>query len=166
MNGWSLAQVRPGADHIAKRNLELFGVVTSQPPERRTIGRRSRFIKQHRPFFSAYLFVSYRSLSAPLSIVESTYGVPPFVRFGERPAVVPASVLSELRAACDPADVIVTSPLVAFGDIVEVTSVAITNLLGYVERFFAEATGYVIARRFSKERPGVIAFAKPSSGGK
>ncbi|AUX69616.1 hypothetical protein CHX26_09015 [Porphyrobacter sp. HT-58-2] len=144
MTDWFLAQVKPSADHIARRNLERQGFQTFQPLEKRTIVRRGRFADQLRPFFSGYMFVSHPAQVAPWSLVNSTYGVSRLVKFGDRPAPVPDSVINELRAACDDAGIIATAPQVSVGALVEVTSGAFTNLVGYVERLTPEQRAMVL----------------------
>lgn len=69
---WFVAQVKPNADQIAKRNLEGQGFQTFQPMEKHTIAKAGRFADQIRPFFMGYLFVSYRAAAAPWSLVNST----------------------------------------------------------------------------------------------
>ena len=134
MHLWYLTQVKPNADQIAKRNLERQGFETFQPMEARTTTRRGKLTKQLRPFFSGYLFVTYPYASVPWSLVNSTYGVSRLVKFGNKPAVVPDSVMTELLGSCDMNGVISGLPTVSVGDIVEVTRGPLTSFIGQVQR--------------------------------
>lgn len=134
MDDWFLAQVKPNADSMAKRNLERQGFSTFQPLERRTIVKGGRIHEQVRPFFASYVFISYSGSMAPWSLVNSTYGVSRLVKFGDRPAPVPPKVLADLRAACDLNDVVTTFQHFDEGMSVEVTAGAFANFVGRVER--------------------------------
>jgi transcriptional antiterminator RfaH len=90
------------------------------------------------------MFVSHPAPVAPWSLVNSTYGVSRLVKFGDRPAQVPHSIISELRAACNDAGIIATAPQVFVGALVEVTSGAFTNFVGYVERLAPEQRAMVL----------------------
>lgn len=151
MHSWYVAQVKPNADQIAKRNLGRQGFRTFQPMEMRTLARRGRLIEQICPFFSGYLFVSYPAASAPWSLVSSTYGVSRLVRFGERPAAVPDSVMADLFGACDQNDVISVTPALAPGDWVEVARGPLTNFVGHVQRLAADQRAIILLDIIGKQ---------------
>ncbi len=129
-----LAQLRPNADAIAERNLARQGFVTFRPLERQTVVRGGRFVTQTRAFFPGYMFVHYPSDNAPWSLINSTYGVARLVKFGERPAPVPAQIIGELRAACDEDGAITSSDELAAGAEVEVQSGSFASFVGRIER--------------------------------
>lgn len=144
MHSWFLAQVRPNANQIATRNLQRQGFLTFQPLELRTIVQRGKLSEQLRPFFAGYLFVAYPAASAPWSLVNSTYGVSRLVRFGERPAAVPESVMTELFGACDENGVIYAAPSLSVGDRVEVVRGPLVNFVGHVQRFAADQRAIIL----------------------
>lgn len=144
MSTWYLAQTKPNASHIAKSNLERQGFVVFQPMEKRTIARRARFSDQIRPFFAGYLFVSYPATTAPWSLVNSTYGVTRLVSFGQSPAPVPESVVKELQQACDSDDVLSFDSEISPGTEIEITSGALTNFVGRVERLAPDHRALVL----------------------
>lgn len=144
MTVWFVAQVKPNADQIAKRNLERQGFRTFQPMEKRTLVKAGRFVDQTRPFFTGYLFVSYPEEAAPWSLVNSTYGVSRLVRFGNRPAPVPYNVVADLQAACSIEGVITLQPEFIPGSIVEVKDGAFTSFVGQVERLSPDHRAMVL----------------------
>lgn len=159
MNPWFLAQVRPNADHVARRNLERQGFSTFQPLETRTLVRRSKLVDVLRPFFAGYVFVTYPSTSVPWSLVNSTYGVSRLVKFGNRPAIVPDSVMSDLLGACDPNGVISVQPAVAIGDNVEVIRGPLANFVGHVQRLAPDQRAMILLDILGKQTRVVVPTA-------
>lgn len=131
---WFLAQLKPNADQIAKRNLERQRFNTFLPLERRTRVRGGKFTAVLRPFFPGYIFLSYPETLAPWSVVNSTYGVARLVSFGGRPTPVPSEVIAELKIACGSDGVIELGHELMPGTSVEVASGAFTSFIGEVER--------------------------------
>lgn len=148
---WFLAQIRPNADQIAKRNLHRQGFGTFQPMEVRSTVRRGRFIQQARPFFPGYLFVSRTATCAPWSLVNSTYGVSRLVRFGDRPLPVPASVMTDLFDACDENEIMSMSSMLAVGDQVEVLRGPLMNLAGELERLIPDQRAIILIDIMGKQ---------------
>lgn len=134
MTAWMLAQLRPNADAIAERNLARQGFATFRPLERQTVVRSGRFVTQTRAFFPGYIFVHYRDNNAPWWLINSTYGVARLVKFGERPAPVPAQIIGELRAACDQDGVVTLTGALAPGSAVQVQSGSFASFVGRIER--------------------------------
>ena len=151
MDHWFLAQAKPNADQIAKRNLERQGFSTFQPMEQRTVARAGRFRQQLRPFFGGYIFISYATEAAPWSLVNSTYGVARLVRFGERPAPVPPCVIADLRAVCNENGVVSLHPELGPGAKVEVAFGAFTSFIGEVERLTPDQRAFVLLDFMGKQ---------------
>ena len=166
MQAWFLAQVKPNADQIAKRNLERQGFTIFQPMERRTAVRRGKLVEQLRPFFSGYLFVTYPSASAPWSLVNSTYGVSRLVKTGDRPAPVPVQVVASLLEACDADGVVSVAPAVSVGDRVEVMRGALTSFVGQVQRLTPDERAIVLLDIIGKQTKVMVpkAFLRAASG--
>lgn len=134
MSPWFLAQVKPNADTIARRNLERQRFEVFQPLERQTQIRAGRFVSKVRPFFPGYLFLSYPEAHAPWSLVNSTYGIARVVSVAGKPARVPSSVICELRAACGADGIIAMDHSLEPGDQVEVANGSFATFIGRVER--------------------------------
>jgi transcriptional antiterminator RfaH len=166
MQSWFLAQVKPNADQIARRNLERQGFTIFQPMERRTAVRRGKLVEQVRPFFSGYLFVTYPSASAPWSLVNSTYGVSRLVKTGDRPAEVPPEVVANLFKACDEDGVIIAAPAVSVGDRVEVMRGALTNFVGQIQRLTPDERAIVLLDIIGKQTKVMVptVFLRAASG--
>jgi len=151
MTNWWLAQVRPNADRIALRNLERQGFETFRPLERVTTIRAGRFVSRLRSFFPGYLFLTYPGPSAPWSLVNSTHGVARLVRFADAPAPVPAALITELKAACDPDGVVAVVPGLRAGSGVEVMTGTFTGFVGQIERLAPDQRAFVLIDFLGKE---------------
>jgi len=134
MTHWFLAQVKPNADAIARRNLERQRFTTFQPLERRTRVKAGKFISEDRPFFPGYLFIAYPTGAAPWSVVNSTYGVARLVTFAGKPAQVPDAVMAQLQAACDPHEVMAINHQLEPGTRIEIAVGSFSNFVGEIER--------------------------------
>lgn len=134
MPSWFLAQVKPNADQIAKRNLERQNFCTFQPLERSTRVRGGHFIATLRPFFPGYLFLTYPEPIAPWSLVNSTYGVARLVSFGGKPAPVPPRIIADLQAACDADGVLMIDYQLQAGTRVAIAHGPLAAFVGEVER--------------------------------
>jgi transcriptional antiterminator RfaH len=134
MSHWFLAQVKPNADAIARRNLERQHFATFQPLERRTRVKGGRFVSENRPFFPGYLFLSYPEAVAPWSLVNSTYGVSRLVSFAGKPAMVPDAVMAQLQGACDVDEVMAINHQFEPGTQVEIATGTFASFIGEIER--------------------------------
>jgi len=113
--------------------------------------KRGKLIKKVRPFFTGYVFVTYPAAPAPWSVVNSTYGVSRLVKFADRPAAVPASVIDELLCACDENGFISLRPALAVGDLVEVTQGPLTSFVGHLMRFAADQRAIILLDIIGKQ---------------
>lgn len=87
---WLLVRTKAGRERYAARNVarqNVQGVETFLP-----YFEDAKF--REVPFFPAYLFVR---TPGPFMFLENTYGVTSIIRFGERPGIVPHSVIRELK---------------------------------------------------------------------
>lgn len=151
MAPWFLAQVKPNADTIARRNLERQRFEVFQPLEKRTQVRAGRFVSRVRPFFPGYLFLSYPEAHAPWSLVNSTYGIARVVSFAGKPAQVPSAVISELRDACDADEIIALGHSLEPGDEVEVANGTFASFIGKVERLAPDNRVFVLMDFMGKQ---------------
>ncbi|MCZ8371076.1 MAG: hypothetical protein O9293_14140 [Porphyrobacter sp.] len=134
MPSWFLAQLKPNADQIAKRNLERQNFQTFQPLERKARVRGGQFASTLRPFFPGYLFLSYPEPIAPWSLVNSTYGVARLVSFGGKPAPVPSQIIAGLQAACGADGVLIIDHEFQAGTKVAIAHGPLASFVGEVER--------------------------------
>ena len=96
---WYVAFCKPRGEAVGEANLQRQGYATYLP---RLVGERRRagkWVACVEPLFPRYLFLQPRDAGHSLAPVRSTLGVCGLVRFGMQPAVVPAALIEELRAA-------------------------------------------------------------------
>jgi transcriptional antiterminator RfaH len=141
---WVLAQVKPGSETLAKRNLERQGFESFLPLERRTQGRKGRLTDTKRPYFGNYIFVAANDASAPVTAIRSTFGVSRLVEFGGTTAHVPTALVRELKNACDEHGCLTLRPTMDAGDTVQVIRGPFFSQLGQVESFASKDRIWVL----------------------
>ncbi len=101
MSRWYLIHTKPSAETTAVSNLERQGYEVYFPRVVRPVRRRGRWIEQVAALFPRYLFLRLDEGRQPLAPVHSSLGVASVVRFGLDYAIVPDSVIRELKARVD-----------------------------------------------------------------
>jgi len=99
---WYLVRTKPAGESIARTNLERQRYEVYCPRLVTTVRRRNRWREQVVALFPGYLFLRLNVGLQSLAPVRSTTGVADLVRFGVMHAVVPDSVIDELRGRADP----------------------------------------------------------------
>jgi transcriptional antiterminator RfaH len=102
MGSWYLIQTKPSAESTARANLERQGYEVYYPRLSRTVRRNRCWKESVIALFPRYLFVRVVQGLQSLGPVRSTLGVANVVRFGLDYAVVPTTVIRELKAHADP----------------------------------------------------------------
>lgn len=147
---WFLAQLKPNALDIARRNLARQGIETFAPKIEHTSRSRGRFRTGFRPLFPGYLFVSLNA-GRSWRPVNSTQGITRMVSFGSRPATVPLALIEEIRERCDSNGHIVASGLAHPGDQVRLRRGPFTDFLGKVDALDAEQRVWVLIDLMGRE---------------
>lgn len=119
---WFAVLCKPRAESIARVHLERQQFSCLLPLVRRQ-QRSVRGMQQRiEPLFPRYLFIETDADGRTLAPVRSTHGVCGLVRFGERAACVPGSVIAALRARMQQDDTVALSaPALKPGQSVRVT---------------------------------------------
>ncbi|KPF63270.1 transcription termination/antitermination protein NusG [Porphyrobacter sp. AAP60] len=166
MVDWYLAQVKPNADKIARRNLNRQKFHTFQPLERTTSVRGGHFVKALRPLFPGYLFLSYGEAAAPWSLVNSTYGISRLVSFGGKPTRVPPGIIADLQAACGNDEVVVADQLFEAGATVTVASGPFVSFVGKIDRLTPDRRVMVLLELMGQQTRVSFAAAdlRPAAG--
>jgi transcriptional antiterminator RfaH len=95
---WLLVQSKPRAEALAQLHLRNQGFDCFAPRVRRNVPGAQGMRDYVEPLFPRYLFVRERpGQPVDWARVRSTRGVSALVRFGLRPAVVPAAVVAQLE---------------------------------------------------------------------
>lgn len=142
---WFLAQIKPNAGSIAKRNLLRQGVQVFEPYEEVASCRGQQFVRKSRALFPGYLFVHFDPDEVRWRAINSTLGVSRLVSFSEDcPAQVPLSLISSLMARCDPSGKLLPPSLLNRGDLVSVTGGPLADFVGTVERLAPEQRVWVL----------------------
>lgn len=101
MSAWYTVFCKPRGEAVAERNLSNQGYGVYLP--RLSVRRRNAgvWVDRVEPLFPRYLFMQPRDTRQSLAPVRSTLGVCDLVRVGGQPALLPQSVISQLRASED-----------------------------------------------------------------
>jgi transcriptional antiterminator RfaH len=129
---WYVVQTHSHAEAKAASHLERQGYTIYLPRylKRRRHARRVEVVAA--PLFPRYLFVAFDLLTQRWRSIQSTIGVARLVCSGEEPAVLPASVVDELRGRQNEAGFVQLDlrPRFAPGDKVVVVEGAFAACLG------------------------------------
>lgn len=99
---WYLVHTRPACERVAQENLERQGYGVYYPRLLQPVCARGRWVERVASLFPRYVFLHLEVGRQALSPAQSTIGVTTLVRFGFDYAVVPHTVIENLRARADP----------------------------------------------------------------
>jgi len=132
---WYVVQTHPHAEAKATSHLERQGYSVYLPRylKRRRHARRVEMVVA--PLFPRYLFVAIDVFTQRWRSIQSTIGVTRLVCRGEEPAILPASVIDELRNRQNEAGFVQLDlrPRFAPGDKIRVVEGAFNACLGLFE---------------------------------
>jgi len=95
---WYLVYTKPRQEEVALANLERQGYTTYLPRVRHKRRRKGRPTAVIEPLFPRYLFIHLDTHTDNWAPIRSTLGVASLVRFGQKPAPIPESLISFLRS--------------------------------------------------------------------
>ena len=94
---WYLVVTKPQSEFKAQENLLRQGYETYLPLVQTSRRRNGKNVKRTETFFPRYLFILLDKENDNWSPIRSTFGVAGMVRFGVMPAVVPESLIANLK---------------------------------------------------------------------
>ncbi|MDA9437539.1 transcriptional regulator [Bradyrhizobium sp. CCBAU 51745] len=132
---WHVVQTQVHAEGKAAANLKQQGYEVYMPRYLRQRRHARRVEVVPAPLFPRYLFVGFDAASARWRSIQSTYGVSHLVCHNQEPAVLPDSVIDELRAREDDKGIVRfhQAPQYARGDKIRVIGGALGESLGLFE---------------------------------
>jgi transcriptional antiterminator RfaH len=132
---WYLIQSRPHAEVKASQHLRRQGFETYLPRYLKQYRHARRIEKVAAPLFPSYLFAAVDMASQRWFSIDSTIGVMRLVRNGNRPAIVPVSIIETLKQREDANGLIELSQRSNFspGDKVCVSAGAFQDCFGLYE---------------------------------
>lgn len=95
MKAWYCIQTKSRQEEVAKENLHRQGYEVYLPMS--PVDKRKCKVKEKEPLFPGYIFTLLDDQVGDWSTIEYTYGVINLVRFGDKPAIVPNSLIGELK---------------------------------------------------------------------
>ena len=143
-HGWYLAQLKPNALAIARRNLTAQNFPIFAPMQIETRRVRGLFRTEPRLLFPGYLFISLDPRDGHWRAVNSTPGVTRVVSFGGMPAAVPRGLVEQIALGCGPDGVLLALDILAPGDRVLVSSGPFAGVLAEVERSEADKRVWIL----------------------
>lgn len=101
MKSWYLIHSKPRQERVAGEQLERQGYEIYLPLASVRRRRRNRTIRIIDPMFPRYLFIHLSNETDDWRPIRSTVGVSTLVRFGDMPAKIPDSLITELQVRED-----------------------------------------------------------------
>jgi len=98
---WFAVYTKPRQEHIALEHLERQAFRCFLPMAINPYQRRSQKNLRIEPLFPRYLFLNAAAGQQSLGPVRSTRGVSTLVRFGQKLAHIPETVIRAIRCRCD-----------------------------------------------------------------
>jgi transcriptional antiterminator RfaH len=142
---WFVAQLKPNAEAIAKRNLLQQGIRFFAPFEEGTARKARKLVQVRKALFPGYLFVSFDQDVARWRAVNSTMGICKLVSFAEnRPAQVPLGIISSLMRRCDSSGKLLPLRYLQSDDAVRVTNGPFADFIGTVEQIASNQRIWVL----------------------
>lgn len=141
---WYLAQLKPNALAIARRNLTAQGFDLFAPMQIETRRVRGLFRTEPRLMFPGYLFIALNPAEGRWRAVNSTPGVTRLVAFGGIPAAVPRGLVEQIALTCGEDGVLLPPEALSPGDRVLVQSGPFAGLLAEVERSEADQRVWIL----------------------
>ena len=130
---WAILQFKPNAYKLAERNLNQQGFETFLPFEKVTKYKNKQFISTQRPLFPGYMFVAFERENTSWYKIKSTYGVSKFLTLNSEPYLVPITLITDIKARCNQAGVLLPQKQFSKGDSVRLVSSPFDNFLATVE---------------------------------
>lgn len=102
MGSWFLLQTKSRQESRAVENLERQGVDSFCPMIRVEKVTRGKRVVKEEALFPGYLFVNFNQTTVSSTTVRSTRGVSHFVTCAGSPAMVPVTLIEQLKKRTDP----------------------------------------------------------------
>lgn len=137
MKAWYLVYSKPQQERLALENLERQGYPSYLPLIRNRRRRKGRYVAIVEPMFPRYLFVHLSDETDNWGPIRSTIGVANLVRFGQRAARVPDSLIETIRGRDEDGIQTLAPPELKPGDQVRI----VEGVMAGYEAIFQARTG-------------------------
>lgn len=132
---WYVVRSKPRQEKRAFAQLENQGMQPFLPEVKLTRVRRGKRQPVIEPLFPGYLFVTLSNYDEQFHKIRNTYGVANLLRFGNKPAIIPAALIEQLKALtddCAAVDYLNRADTPQVGDLMEVISGPFAGLLARI----------------------------------
>tara|TARA_B100001250_G_C19792082_1_gene786998 strand:+ start:325 stop:840 length:516 start_codon:yes stop_codon:yes gene_type:complete len=132
-SNWFVAQYKPNAYFLAKRNLEMQGLKTFLPLVEITKRKNKSFSTELKPLFPGYIFISFNLKDFRWSSVNNTVGLTRLIVSNNTPQSVPEDFINDLKLRCDYGGKLLHKSTLQVGKKVEVMKGPFTEMIGSIE---------------------------------
>ena len=132
---WFVIQFKPNSHYQAIKNLNRQGFKTFLPLHEITSRKASRFVKNTKPLFPGYMFVSFDKTDTKWHKIKSTYGVSSLVTFNTSLKSIPSIFVENLMKRYDSSGKLLPIKKLKKGDQVEVLNGPFANFIATVEKY-------------------------------
>jgi transcriptional antiterminator RfaH len=166
MRRWYLVQTKPSGESLALDNLRRQGYEVYLPRAVRSLRRNGTHQNRITALFPRYVFVRLVEGVQALAPVRSSLGVTDIVRFGSCFAVVPDSVIDDLRSRANPESGLhhLREPPLRHGAAVSMANGPFEGLEGIFQREAGADRVIVLLRVLGRETPVRVPASHVLSG--
>ena len=106
--------------------------------------KTSHFVRELKPLFPGYMFVSVNAELAPWRAINSTIGVSRLVCFKSKPKSVPTQFVSSLMLRCDASGVLLPPKNLNKGDSVKMLTGPFASFIATVDKIDPEQRVWIL----------------------
>jgi transcriptional antiterminator RfaH len=135
---WFIIQFKPNSHHQAKKNLNRQGFETFLPLHDITVRKASTFVRNNKPLFPGYMFISFNRLEQKWHKINNTYGVSRLVTFNSILKSVPSPFIDNLMKRYDLSGKLLPIEKMKKGDKVKILEGPFANFIATIETYETE----------------------------
>jgi len=132
---WFVIQLKPNSHHQANKNLNQQGFKTFLPLHEITLRKASRFVKNTKPLFPGYMFVSFNKAENKWHKINNTYGVSRLITYNSILKSIPSTFVENLMTRYDLSGNLLPVEKLKKGDQVKISKGPFANFIATVEKY-------------------------------
>ncbi|HET8817539.1 MAG TPA: transcription/translation regulatory transformer protein RfaH [Pseudidiomarina sp.] len=166
---WYVVRSKPRQEKRAFAQLDNQGMQPFLPEVKLTRVRRGKRQQVTEPLFPGYLFVTLSNYDEQFHKIRHTYGVANLLRFGDKPATIPAELIEQLKALtddCPAVEYLNKADTPQVGDLMEVIDGPFSGLLARIIMLDGDARCVVLLDWLQHEVRATFSYDELRRAGK
>ena len=141
---WFILQFKANSHHQAAKNLNQQGFEIFLPLNNNTSRKASRFVKNTKPLFPGYMFVSFNKTENKWHKIKNTYGVSRLITFNLSLKSIPFSFIDNLMERFDSSGKLIPIEKIKKGGKVKILKGPFANFIATVEKYEADQRIWIL----------------------